>query len=93
MGTPYRCRRCGTRHTFPQPVYWYKRRPKCRLCHARDFRLDQYMLKRQSFGCRCGAYAFPHRPGGGRCTNETSQYRHLTPEGYAWLTADKENPA
>lgn len=63
---PYRCRECEQRRTLPKAVEEYTRVPKC-ACGAKNWRLDQYMLKRENKTCSCSGYPFPHRWGGGSC--------------------------
>ena len=76
MGFSYRCGRdsCRKRHTFPQPVQAYLRRPRgCRrgiggwVCacggtlHSTDAALRR--AYRQQDTCRCGMPHWPHRQG------------------------------
>lgn len=65
MGYPYRCKHCTARHTFKHEFDYYIRKPKCRHCGESDFRLDKWMLKRDTkkMGCGCSGYPFFHRKG------------------------------
>lgn len=63
-GIKHRCSKCGTRHTFdraytgPAQSRW----KSCKKCGHQRF----YVVKNEKT-CRCDAYPFPHRAGGGRC--------------------------
>ncbi len=50
--------------TFEQAAY-----PKCVQCGARDWRLDVWMMKRDTTAtrCDCAGYHFPHRMGSFYC--------------------------
>ena len=74
MGVPHRCRKCGTRHTFKLRHDQYYRRKRCKVCGALDdFRVDQWMLKRDTKKDTCWGhmgvclYPFPHRKGSRFC--------------------------
>lgn len=60
-----RCRKCGTRRVLPRHPDDYVRLPACRVCGAHSFRVDKWMMKRDTYGqaCTCGGYWFWHRRG------------------------------
>jgi hypothetical protein len=64
-----RCRKCETRRVLPRHPEKYERQPQCRCCGARDFRVDAWMMKRdtRTIACTCSGYWFWHRRGSKYC--------------------------
>lgn len=58
-----RCRKCETRRALRMHPDKYYVIPKCKVCGARDYRIDKWMNKRKSRKqiCFCDGYWFPHR--------------------------------
>lgn len=64
-----RCRNCETRRVLPRHPEQYERVPQCRCCGKRDFRIDKWMMNRNTRGmaCTCAGYWFWHRRGSLYC--------------------------
>lgn len=64
-----RCRKCETRHVFRRKPDEYDRKPRCRMCGGADFRIDRWMMKRNThaMACTCSGYWFWHRRGSLYC--------------------------
>ena len=64
-----RCRRCATRRALPKPPEQYQIQPACRTCGARDYRIDRWMMRRDTHAqaCTCSGYWFWHRQGSRYC--------------------------
>lgn len=79
-----RCRKCQTRRVLARHPDEYIRQPACRVCGQRNYRVDQWMMKRNTFSqrCNCGGYWFPHRMGSTHCWHR--------PDGSARLPGDND---
>ena len=64
-----RCRHCETRRVLTRHPDQYERLPQCRVCGKRDFRVDKWMMKRntRAMACTCAGYWFWHRRGSLYC--------------------------
>lgn len=67
-----RCRQCGARRAIRQPLTWYIRPPKCRVCQG-ELRSDKWMNERnvRAMTCRCDGHLYPHRQGSPGCYYQT----------------------
>lgn len=57
---------CDARRTLAKPLGEYVRPPPCRVCGAREYRIDGDRTRLRMSPprpCNCGQYPFPHRPG------------------------------
>lgn len=79
-----RCRRCETRRVLARHPDDYTRLPACRVCGAKDYRVDAWMMKRNTrrMACTCGGYHFWHRIG--------SLYCHHRADGSVRLPGDAD---
>lgn len=64
-----RCRKCETRRVLTRHPDEYYRLPSCRVCGAKSYRVDRWMMKRNTHAqaCTCGGYHFWHRMGSLHC--------------------------
>ncbi|WP_375591564.1 hypothetical protein [Chitiniphilus eburneus] len=69
-----RCRHCQTRKKLARHPDHYLRQPACPTCGARDWRVDRWMMRRDThaLACTCGGYRFWHRQGSLRCWFDAS---------------------
>lgn len=71
-----RCRHCATRKVLRRHPENYLRVPQCGVCGRRSFRIDGWMMRRntRAMGCMCAGYAWAgmmtgamHRKGSKQC--------------------------
>lgn len=64
-----RCRKCDARKVLKFRPDEYNIQPQCRVCGARDFRIDKWMNSRDTSKtvCTCEGYHFWHRMGSLYC--------------------------
>lgn len=75
MKKHYRCSKCEMRHVFQHAPESYLRPKKCRQCKSDVFRVDKWMMGRDTHaaGCMCAGYPemtaknAPHRKGSLYC--------------------------
>ncbi|AOY00128.1 hypothetical protein [Jeongeupia sp. USM3] len=79
-----RCRHCQTRKKLRRHPDNYLMQPACPVCARRDWRVDNWMMRRdtRAMACRCGGYWFQHRQGSLAChynANGTEREFELEP--------------
>ncbi|MDR3427963.1 hypothetical protein [Silvimonas sp.] len=64
-----RCRKCQARKKLARHPDNYLRTPACPQCGNREWRVDRWMMRRDTRkqACTCEAYHYWHRIGGGKC--------------------------
>lgn len=64
-----RCRHCEARRVLRRHPDAYYRLPSCKVCGRRSYRVDRWMMQRDTWAaaCKCGGYWFIHRKGSLHC--------------------------